>query len=144
MIYLANFQNYSSLKCDEVWAIVRSLNTKPSDVRQVSELSPSKGLFYKYLDLKKKNMWGTNSFNEIYVPQFLQEIKENRTVTSPLLNYLYSADKHGKNIALLCFCSDEELCHRSIIGGLLQGVGISVQTGTGNDYKRYFDMYSDI
>ena len=56
-----------------------------------------------------------------------------------LLNELFSTSKH---ICLICFCPEEALCHRSIIGGMLQGAGLEVK-GLSRDYSYYFDWYKN-
>lgn len=131
---------------DEVWAIVRSLKNPIAGVKQVTALSPSRELFWKYLELERQKQWNAKSFREIYVPQFLAEMAsdpENYSAENPRkwLNELYRLDKAGKNICLVCFCEDETLCHRSIVAGLLQGAGCNVQTEIGNDYSAYYTEY---
>lgn len=140
MIYIKNFKTLGPLsQYDEVWAIVRSVKNLNPEIRQVTDLSPSTKLFYEYLNLKKAGNWNQKTFAEIYLPTFLHELKENSAVVNPLLNYLYNADKKNKKIALVCFCDDESTCHRSIIAGLLQGVGSNVSCST--DYSAYYEQY---
>lgn len=122
---------------DEVWAIVRSLSHPISGVKQVAALSPSTDLFHKYLNKKNVGEWGEKAFREMYVPQFISEMKESAKAMSKLAE-LFDADKNGKKILLLCFCSDESLCHRSIIAGFLQGAGCNVVLDSNNDYSEYF------
>ena len=143
MISVKSVKNFGGVdKYDEVWVIVRSLKTPIAGAKQVEDLAPSRDLFLKYLELKKNNKWNADAFKNIYLPQFLYEIKANSKVTSPLLNELWRKDKEGKNIALLCFCDDEELCHRSIVAGLLQGVGCTVSAKA--DYSRYYEAYKEL
>ena len=140
MIFIKSLRNYGDVKdYDEVWAIVRNLKQQMPGIRQVMDLSPSWALFGKYRELHSAHKWNENSFRTIYVPQFLYEMKNNSQTTAPLLNYLWQADKDGKNIALLCFCEDEALCHRSIVAGLLQGVGANVKAKA--DYSHYYDLF---
>lgn len=142
MIIITNIKN-ANKEFDENWAIVRSMKNKSSWIAQVAELSPTKDLFYKYLQLRDAGNWNRDAFNNIYVPQFIKELKEN-AVAKNKLNYLYKQDKTGKTISLSCFCPDETLCHRSIIAGLLSGVGCNVTTDTGQSYTQYYDMYKSI
>lgn len=120
MIAIKNISQVNYKDHDEIWAIVRSMKRPNPNIRQVSELSPSWDLFSKYQELKKNGQWNEQTFQEIYVPQFIQEMHNKKSIA--LLNQLYKLDKAGKNICLVCFCPDEKLCHRSIIAGLLQGV----------------------
>ena len=59
------------------------------------------------------------------------------------LNQLYVMSK-TQNILLVCFCENEDLCHRSIIAGLLSGAGAEVQTSSGHNYDKYWDMYHNL
>ena len=144
MITIARVGQIDPADYDKVYAIVRSLKNPIKDVEQLPELSPSQSLFYAYLDLKKQGRWGTETFEQVYLPLFLREM-----LTRPACdrrNELGRADKAGQNIALLCFCTEEELCHRSIVAGLLYGVGCQVRTlnGNGSEYARYYDMYRNL
>lgn len=144
MIYVKNIRNAKYNEHDEVWAIVRSLKSKSPQLKQVTALSPTTNLFFKYRNLVNSGKWNKQAFQDIYVPQFLEELKENKDISYPYLNKLYQLDKEGKNICLVCFCTDETMCHRSIIAGLLQGVGVNVVTETGNDYTKYYTMFEKI
>ena len=137
MIFLDNVYRVNADEFDDVWAIVRSPGNKIKNFKWVPELSPSSNLFGKFRELKDKKLWNRNSFNDIYVPQFVNEMKAESARTK--LNELYTKSKAGKKICLVCFCYDEYMCHRSIVAGLLQGVGCDVRVN--NDYSKYYDMY---
>lgn len=140
MIRITNIKNLRQDDGTESWAIVRSMKNPSAWIKQVPELSPSKELFFKYLDLKKKGQWGQDAFDNIYVPQFLHEM---RTQSYDMLNKVYMLDKNGADISMACFCTSE-LCHRYVVAGLLQGAGCNVVTDTGRDYSKYFEMYRQI
>lgn len=140
MIRITNIQNAKNVGCEDIWAIVRSMKSPEPGIVQVTGLSPSKELFHKYRNLVLEEDWHKQTFQDIYVPQFLLETCQSQ-VAKNLLNRLYQMDKEGKDICLACFCVNETLCHRSIIAGLLQGVGCNVVTDTGNDYTAYYRMY---
>lgn len=81
MIYfdtIRNIDNYVSI-CSECWIIVRSLknpiNVSGIKCQQVKELSPSWDLFTEYRRLKGSEEWNLDSFNRIYRPRFMSEIK---------------------------------------------------------------------
>ena len=137
MIKITSIRNIKPEEFDETWMIMRSLKKPIKNTKQVVNLSPSTSLFFKVQNLKKENKWTKETFNSFYVPLFLQELSNNSEAIR-LLNDLYIQDKQGKNICLACFCSNEELCHRSIIAGLLQGVGCNIITDTNNDYSSYW------
>ena len=140
MISIGNFKDISA-NYDEVWLIVRSLKSFPqSNVRMihVPELSPSLELFLGYCERKNIGAWNGDMFQRWYVPQFLKEM--HGEVQRKYLNKLYVESKN-KHILLVCYCEQEELCHRSIICGLMQGIGVSTNA---TDYSSYYTMYKEI
>lgn len=137
MITITNIRNINHAAYDEVWAIVRSLKN-PGRMKQVAELSPSWGLFKRYLGLRDAGKWNAATFQNIYVPSFLQEMQAEAAQRK--LKELIELDRQGKHICLACFCPYEALCHRSIIAGILQHNGIQVR-GVQGDYSRYGKEY---
>lgn len=142
MIEIRNIRNVRRGQFDEVWAIVRYYRGKSDWITHVPELSPSQLLVARYSKLKLAGEWNKSSFDEKYLPVFLREMKAPAARNK--LNELYRADKAGKRIALVCFCADESLCHRSIIAGFLQGVGCDVKTANGADYSGYYQAYMEV
>ena len=118
MITITNIRNAKPADYDEIWAIVRSLKSKSAYLRQVPELSPSWDLFKKYLSLKEDGMWNENTFERIYRPTFLAQIAADPKAQNAL-EELIAMHNAGKRIALVCFCTDVNLCHRSIISDIL-------------------------
>lgn len=137
MITIRHISQIDYNEYDEVWAIVRSLKYVGAKIRHVPELSPSWNLFKRYRSLHDAGRWNNQTFHDIYVPQFLKEMQGKKQ--RALLNELFATKKR---ICLVCFCTEEELCHRSIIGGLLQGAGLDVK-GLEHDYSYYFDWYQN-
>lgn len=120
--------------CGKKIAIVRSYKKPIKNIPQWNALSPSYGLLKTYLELKKAGNWNQQTFDNIYVPRFLKEMK---TYHQQDLIELYEQAKK-QDLVLCCYCQHEETCHRSIIAGLMQGAGIKV---AGKDYSKYFDLY---
>ena len=144
MIKCISIRDINKEQYDEVWVIVRSLKNPIKNTIQVKHLSPSYDLFLKYLALRDKGQWNKDSFENIYVPQFLDEIKHNPLARN-LLNKLFEMDKNGKRIALACFCTDEALCHRSILAGMLAYKGANVVTQNDiSQYLKYGALYDAI
>lgn len=135
MITISRISDVRYEEYDEVWAIVRSMKYGNPHVKHVPELSPSWPLFGKYRKLKADGQWNEGTFKGIYVSEFLNEMKGKRQ--RELLNELFATKK---DICLVCFCEEEWLCHRCIIGGMLQGAGLEVK-GLSRDYSFYFDWY---
>lgn len=139
MVYILNIRE-AGRRFDQNLAIVRSMRSNSDFIVQEPLLAPSQNLFYRYLKLRDAKNWNAVSFREIYVPQFLRELKANRDALDRL-NEIYRSAK-TQDIALYCFCTDESLCHRSIIAGLLQGVGSTVSAGA--DYSEYYEMFKSL
>ena len=146
MISFGSVRDVNEMEFDEVWYIVRSLkiNLKESNAHWVPELSPSRELFYKYLDASKAGVYDNKWFSENYVPQFLHEMRNADSMRK--LNELYKLGK-SKNILCVCFCEDENLCHRSIVSGLLQGaysaMDDAVFVESSIDRSFYYEMYKN-
>ncbi len=147
MITLGSMKDINPSKYDETWIIVRSLSNKKAlnniNTFHVPELSPSPELFKAYLGWKEVD-WGQDRFQKSYVPRFIIEMLLDKAAKDKL-NELYFKDKAGKSILLVCFCNDEDICHRSVVGGILQGVGCKVISTTYPyfmDYSKYYDMYT--
>ncbi len=139
MIRITNIRN-ANKSYDENWAIVLSLKSTSGLLTQIKDLAPSSALFTTFQNLKNNADWNESTFNNIYVPQFITDLKGNDNARRAL-DYLWNQDKQNKKICLVCFCSDERLCHRSIIAGILAGAGCNVITDTGNNYNKYYNMY---
>ncbi len=125
---------------DENWLVVRSLRAVPPHAIQEPRLSPSRLLLYKYLDAKSEGKFNGEWFQQVYVRAFLSELFSDRA-NMELMDRLYR-DSFTKNILLACFCADEALCHRSILAGLLAGVGARIECDAG--YLKYYRMFQDM
>lgn len=122
---------------DENWMIVRSAKNIPEYAKQVVDLSPSTDLFFKFRKAANNNEFNDKWFESVYVPQFIKELKNNDNAIK-LLAQLWD-DSKSKNIYLCCFCSNESICHRSIIAGILLGSGAQIECN--KEYIKYWDMY---
>lgn len=120
----------------ENWMIVRSPDVIYSYTKHVPELSPSPELFKKYRKIFHEGNFDEKFFREIYVPQFIEELLVNPEVIEKL-NYLCRESKTN-NFYLGCYCSDERLCHRSIIAGFLMGLGAEIETEP--EYMKYYNL----
>ena len=125
MITVANIKDIEPNQYDEVWAIVRSPKNAPRWMRHVPELSPSWPLFELYRNKRASFQWTKTAFEEEYVPRFLNEMQTS--AAREKLNELFLRSHKGEHIAIACFCTDAEKCHRSIVASLLKGVGCEVE-----------------
>lgn len=140
MITIGRISDIDAQLYDENWLIVRSLKSLPAGAVHRPELSPSRSLFFKYLDVKKIGQFNEPWFQQVYVPTFLKELIQDRQ-NFLLLDQLYR-DSFTKNILLACFCTDETLCHRSIVAGLLAGAGAQITCNPA--YKTYYGMFTKL
>ena len=69
------------------------------------------------------------------MPWFLKNLEKNLEAQERL-EYLCK-ESRTKKIALCCYCEDESLCHRSIIAGILLGMGAVIETKEA--YRKYFE-----
>ena len=126
MVFVDNIFNINPIDYDEVWIIcysvfeIQNMFTTYDNVLHVPELAPSESLFKEYRRLVDLSKWGKNSFEDYYVPQFLKDMQ--REDSKKMLQVLLTESKK-KDIVLACFCSDESLCHRSIVAGILFNMG---------------------
>lgn len=88
---------------------------KIKGVRQTYELAPSPQLFSQYLSEWKNSppceWW------ESYSKLYLEELNYN------FINKLTVGIDEGKDITLICFCGDENRCHRKILKGIFDKLG---------------------
>lgn len=152
-IYFAGMQDINEYEnIDEIWCIVQSFKRMPPYhgpvvIRHIPQLSPSPSLLGSYLQWKKEGKWNEDTFQKEYVPRFLTEMSE--TVPKLMLERLY-LEGQNKNILCACYCTKEEICHRSIILWILQGMAMERQERmrmegedfTLDDYSDYFWQYN--
>lgn len=131
-------------------AIVRGNQQGYGDKRW-QNLAPSKSLFGKYVaikDAKKADgtpVYDRKWFDENYVGEFISDIvyrtggvADGNESAIDLLNEVYKRGK-TEDLTLLCYCSNESLCHRSIVGGILLSVGANIECDP--SYVKYGEIY---
>ena len=131
MVDICSVKNFNyEKKYDSVYLIVRSLTAlrnsgSPILSRgvQCKLLCPGDILFKKYLSLKRNGNWNIVTFENIYRPEFESQIVESQEAQL-MLQSLALADKQ---IALVCYCDSSFLCHRRIIGEMLENLGADVE-----------------
>ena len=126
MIYTGCIPKIDETKYDEVWWIVRSPDKIPTIEKLVQELSPSKEVFKAYRKAFHLGIFDEEYFQTVYVPDFLDDLVKNQSALEKL-GWLCEKSRE-KNIILGCYCEEEALCHRSIIAGILLGMGAKIET----------------
>lgn len=133
MIHTMSIQDYSyNNKYDSIFLVVRSLaalRRRGDPILSVAEhlpiLSPDTSLFNDYLYWRSHNLWNNATFNTKYRRRFLEQLYSDETALADLVE-IGSQSKSGKQIALLCYCKDVNLCHRKILGEVLLNCGLEV------------------
>lgn len=117
--------------------IARGTKALSTDMVHVPELAPSLKTFRMYQGLQEKGAWNKETFYRFYVPLYLKDLC--RPNSHARLMHLVDCMKAGGNVELLCYCYDEELCHRSIVGGIIQGMGFPVVAK--DDYSKFYNLW---
>ena len=137
MIYIGKVADMSD-SFDENLMIVRSPDEIPPFAKHIPLLSPSPELFACYKNALKQGLFIKQWFDQKYVPRFISELSENIEAMA-YLEKLCEISRH-KDIFLACYCAVEALCHRSIIAGILLGMGAQIKTD--DSYIKYFELLS--
>lgn len=88
----------------------------------VPHLAPSAGLFRQTRHWMANGMW-PEKWTE-YALRFKQEMKEARMAAC--LARIEQHLRSGQSVSLACFCSDEDHCHRSLLGKYFKNLGYEV------------------
>lgn len=135
MIHIVNIAEMSK-DIGENWMIVRAPDELLPYAKHVPELSPSPALFEEYRKVYLAGTFGEDFFDHVYVPRFLKDLSTSDKALA-LLNEL-TKNSPDKNYYLGCYCENERLCHRSIIAGILKGMGATIDTK--DEYLKYYQM----
>lgn len=134
-IRICRIQNIGSIKADIKIAAVQTMKRPGETVFVCPELAPDDAMLDIKARFKAQKAWNRKTFQESYVPMYLDRLctaEARRT-----LNWIYKLVKSGKTVAIGCYCADEASCHRSILAGLFQALGMEV-TGVKADYSEYY------
>lgn len=127
-LYTGAFRDIKPETYDEIWICVRSLKAMPKNplgnIKHVIDLSPSKGLWLDYLDWRKAGKWNHETFQTEYATRFLKEMLQ--PVPYKKLQELEMLTR-TKSVLIVCYCSDESLCHRSLLKQIINQMKASVQ-----------------
>lgn len=138
MITVCKISDVHRGEYDRVYCIMRYFHGGCNWIIHNPSLAPSSKIFSAYRRAKEEGRWDEDYFKSNYVGAFLQEMLSDEARVA--LQY-HAAEGDKKNIALVCCCPDESMCHRSIIAGLLKGMGADVRTESGRDYLEYYQQY---
>lgn len=108
-------------KADEYWLVTRGGKGIPGTVR-VKDVAPSPDLFHQYLNSwrgRPPELWWDE-----YARRFVAEMEDPRSLQ--MLRDLYRRLRSGRSVALVCYCTDAQHCHRRLLGDFMRGHGVSV------------------
>ena len=149
-VKIMRLQNIPEAERDHAYAICRSVSKgmlqNPmfswiGNDRNISALSPSWDLMKWYRNEVDNKTWSDDKFQSEYLPRFVREMAYSMQAENAFAEIYDRTQFKGEDIILGCFCEQESMCHRSIVAGILQGVGIEVETEHGTDYRKYYAMY---
>lgn len=126
------------LKC----VTARNYQSKSSDTVHLRQLAPHEMLYHKYLRYCKNGTWDKEAFDSFFVDRYVTETLFNALGLSNL-SMLLRLYRHGVKIVIACDCADEETCHRTIIGGFLEGLGCEVHYRQNQSYIHHFYKYKE-
>lgn len=123
---------------DDIWVVMLySPKDRPANFHHVRALAPSQALYNNFRIMKDMGEWNLHNFQTLYVPPYMSEITSNSYSKSQLESLIQLACE-GRNIAIVCTCYYEELCHRSVLGGIVQATCPSIQVNCERDYSHYW------
>ena len=108
-------------RADEYWLVTRGGGDIAGTVR-VKDLAPSPELFQRYASNWKGRPpaeWWTQ-----YETLFRVEMQGEPALAA--LRRLYRTLNSGRTVALTCYCSDPDHCHRRLLGEFMCVHGVSV------------------
>lgn len=101
--------------------IVRKLTNPVRGAYHVPDLAPSPSLFSWYLKNREKDNW----FDD-YKIRFNEEIN---TIMQPFLKGVELRLSYGLDVTLICYCTDYNKCHRSLLMEYFEKKGYNVVKG---------------
>ena len=120
-VITTSLRDVKYVRADEYWLITRGGKDILGLSRHIG-LSPSPELFsrycYKWRGQDPATWWPT------YKSVFERELQTEGKLAE--LRAIYRLVQAGKTVALVCYCSDAEHCHRLLVGEFLAQHGIAV------------------
>lgn len=123
MLYTGSFKDVDPDKYDQIWIIVRRLannfKNPKNNIFYVYELAPSRGLLNDAVIAKRRKEFNEDYFKNTYTPRFMNEML--KPVSKAKLQKLAELSK-TQDILIACYCTEENLCHRSIVKSLVDNI----------------------
>lgn len=133
-VRICRVQNLGRIHADIKMAAVQSMANPKDTITIATELAPSDAVLTMKNKAKENGTWNEDYFRNEYVPAYIAGLTDDKARQT--LNKIYKAVKAGKTVAIACYCADETTCHRSVIAGLMQSLGLNV-AGVKGDYSGY-------
>lgn len=119
-LYLSSISNIKKIPDNVIKLLITRKpikNYKKYDIYYVPSLAPSLQLFSEYSS-------GNKSWKE-FVFTFRRDMILNKELNI-YLDKVYKQIMSGKNVALICYCSDSDKCHRGIIANYFKELGVII------------------
>ena len=120
-LFTTNIGGMRRIQADEYWSVTRGGGDIAGTTR-VKELAPSPDLYRQYLSQwrgRPPEGWWSE-----YERLFLAEMQAPVAVEG--LRVLYRRLQSAHSVALVCYCSDPDHCHRRLLGDFLSRHGVTV------------------
>lgn len=126
-LYLMNINGIKGIEDQLAFKVfgVRIAKFLPNGWELRQELAPSRTLLFKAKALEKNKEWDTTAFQEFYLPNYLNEIRQNDKAYKEI-NEIATTLNKGHNVYYACYCKDHTICHRSIVGDIFERNGYNV------------------
>jgi len=112
--------------------LLSDIRYKGVETIRVLDLAPSADLLYR----TKMGLIDFKTYTDIYLYEIC-----SRPHVKTILNEIV-ARSENQNIAVVCYCTNEKECHRSILAGILDGLGAKTVTDFSiENYKPFYDSF---
>lgn len=121
-LYTSNLAGLKKKNFDADVLLITRAGVEVPGVEIIRDLSPSNGLFQKYLNSWKDHpdySWWPK-YEERFMIELTSDVKLNA------LRDIYKRLLHGENIILVCFCKDHRYCHRRLVGEFFEKYDVQV------------------
>lgn len=121
-VYLSSLTNVRFAPPSSIYLTTRSSKQAEYALAQgweyCPELGPSWDLFNRVKAFKEANRWNQIMFDDMYKQQFISDLMSNRVALLEIKKLIRKLN-NGDNITLVCYCTNQEICHRSILGEIM-------------------------
>ncbi len=140
MLRFVNLKEQYPTENTKTWIVMRNPENIKTLINKnehfwIPELAPSEAFYSYCMKVKNAGNWTKEFFNEVYVPRYIAELRNN----SAAMKYLAFLNATESNINIGCTCMNEQMCHRSILAGIMMHCRPDIEVEraySANQYKQ--------